>query len=133
MALDCGFLTVVGTDWMLFLSNICMNSGPRNSLPLSWIHFLGLGYQLSHPSSKASATVFDLAFFHRNNFRHVNNRDNTGDSSKLILKVVNNDLPRSYHINMNLIPWMDMTNILRWQMSVRFMMDLVSLAEFTFP
>ena len=60
-ALDYGFFTVIGTDWILFLDNISRNSGPKNSLPLSCTHFMDLGYQLSHPSSKALATVLDLA------------------------------------------------------------------------
>ena len=52
---------MVEMDSMLFLANICSNSGPRNLLPLSCIQRMGLGYLLSQLSSKALATVLDFA------------------------------------------------------------------------
>ena len=52
---------VVGTDWMLFFSNICVNCGPKNSLPLSCRYLFGLGYLLNYSSSKAIATVLEVA------------------------------------------------------------------------
>ena len=62
IAFDWGFLTVVGTYLILFFLNMFENAGPRNSFPLSCIHFDGAGYWLSQLFSEAWATTDEVAF-----------------------------------------------------------------------
>ena len=61
----CIGLRIFGCGWYCWYIipcfNICQNSGPTNSLPLSWMHCLGLEYLLSQVSSKVFATIFDLS------------------------------------------------------------------------
>ena len=55
LALDCGFLTVVGTDLIPNWFSSLWNSCPMNSPPLSWMHQLALGYRDNQQLANCSA------------------------------------------------------------------------------
>ena len=111
--LDCEFFTVVRTDMILFLKSICKKSGPKNSLPLSCIHLLGVGYWLMQlVSSKVFATFLKFFIVYWNHFGQTNECIKTSDCSELVLKVINDNFPWSYHVYINFIPKIVILDIL---------------------
>ena len=55
-ALDCGFLTVVGLLFIPYHAKSSWKFHPRNSPPLSCVHFKGQGYLESQQFANCSAT-----------------------------------------------------------------------------
>ena len=65
IAFNCGFFTVVGTDFIPAWASSVWNSCPRNSPPLSWTHLFRNGYRANQQFWNWSAICWLVLLFIR--------------------------------------------------------------------